>query len=76
MFYSLIVKIKYNFFSSLGKVCSIDINECNSNPCMNGATCIDNIASFTCSCPIGIVGKLCEINVDDCEVSINFFLIH
>lgn len=50
-------------------MCSIDVDECNSNPCLNGATCIDKIASFTCSCPIGLTGKLCETNINDCEVS-------
>lgn len=45
------------------------MDECNSNPCLNGATCIDKIASFTCSCPIGLTGKLCETNINDCEVS-------
>ena len=34
--------------------------------CMNGATCIDGVASFTCMCPMGYDGDLCEINVDDC----------
>lgn len=50
------------------------MNECNSNPCLNGATCIDNIASFTCSCPIGLTGKICETNINDCEVSICIIL--
>lgn len=63
-------------FILIGKTCSIDVDECNSNPCLNGATCIDNVASFTCSCPIGLTGKLCEININDCEVSIYFILIY
>ena len=35
---------------------------------MNGATCIDGLASFTCMCPMGYDGDLCEIiiNVDNC----------
>lgn len=45
------------------------MDECNSNPCLNGATCTDNVASFTCTCPIGFTGKLCETNINDCEVS-------
>ena len=34
--------------------------------CMNGAMCIDGVASFMCMCPVGYDGDLCEINVDDC----------
>lgn len=53
----------------IGKICNVDVDECNSNPCLNGATCTDNVASFTCTCPIGFTGKLCETNINDCEVS-------
>lgn len=67
--------IKIYIFIYLGKICNIDVNECNSNPCLNGATCIDNVASFTCSCPIGLTGMLCETNINDCEVSIRFVFI-
>lgn len=58
-------------FLFIGKICNIDVNECDSNPCLNSATCIDNVASFTCVCPIGLTGKLCETNINDCEVSPN-----
>ena len=37
-----------------------DIDECASNPCQNGATCIDGINSFTCKCVPGYTGKVCE----------------
>ena len=37
-----------------------EINECDSMPCQNGATCTDGIASYTCSCPAGYTGILCE----------------
>ena len=38
----------------------LDIDYCNSNPCMNGATCVDNVSSFTCNCPAGYSGDTCE----------------
>ena len=38
----------------------VDIDECSSNPCMNGATCIDAVSSYTCSCVVGYTGSNCE----------------
>lgn len=65
------------FLFFIGRVCNVNINECESNPCMNGATCEDGIASFTCYCPTGFTGQLCETNIDDCEVSIflNYYFV-
>ena len=37
-----------------------DINECESSPCQNNGTCIDGINTFSCECPVGFSGKLCE----------------
>lgn len=39
----------------------IDINECESNPCQNNATCIDKVDSYTCNCPFDWTGSHCEI---------------
>ena len=38
----------------------IDIVECSSNPCMNGATCTDAVNSYTCACVAGYTGTHCE----------------
>ncbi|XP_023932783.1 sushi, von Willebrand factor type A, EGF and pentraxin domain-containing protein 1 [Lingula anatina] len=45
----------------------IDLNECLSNPCLNGARCEDRIDEYFCACPVGFTGKNCEVNIDDCE---------
>ena len=37
-----------------------DVDECSSNPCQNGGTCTDEIANFTCTCPLGYTGRHCE----------------
>ncbi|XP_076966560.1 protein HEG homolog 1 isoform X4 [Callospermophilus lateralis] len=36
-----------------GDNCSMDVNECLSNPCPPLATCNNTQGSFTCKCPIG-----------------------
>ena len=37
-----------------------DVNECESDPCQNGATCVDGINSYTCECVKGYTGHDCE----------------
>ncbi|XP_041429989.1 crumbs 2, cell polarity complex component S homeolog isoform X2 [Xenopus laevis] len=50
-----------------GSNCSVNINECESGPCVNGGTCIDLINGFLCSCVSGYTGVGCSINIDECE---------
>ena len=38
-----------------------DIDECASQPCLNGGACIDGIDGYTCNCPQGWAGTHCEI---------------
>lgn len=52
-----------------GKHCEIDIDECMSNPCKNGATCNQYVDSYTCTCPLGFSGINCQTNDDDCTES-------
>ncbi|RLW02478.1 hypothetical protein DV515_00007259 [Chloebia gouldiae] len=39
-----------------------DGDQCNPNPCKNGAVCKDEINSYVCWCPAGYEGKNCEID--------------
>ncbi|XP_041608817.1 aggrecan core protein isoform X1 [Vulpes lagopus] len=50
-----------------GQHCNVDIDECLSSPCLNGATCVDAIDSFTCLCLPSYRGDLCEIDQELCE---------
>eukprot|EP00794_Sanderia_malayensis_P005223 gene5223-5879_t len=42
------------------------INYCLSSPCENGATCIDVVNNFTCTCAVGYEGAYCEKDIDHC----------
>ena len=37
-----------------------DINECESIPCLNGATCLDGKNNYDCECEPGFTGPNCE----------------
>ena len=38
---------------------SADIDECASNPCENGGTCVDGVNGYTCTCAAGYSGTMC-----------------
>lgn len=38
-----------------------DIDDCASNPCENGGTCVDGIQSWRCVCVPGYIGQTCAI---------------
>lgn len=46
--------------------CQTDVDECDSGPCLNGATCVDGIDSYQCICPPGFSGSQCQTDVDEC----------
>uniref|UniRef100_A0A8C4ISW7 Delta-like protein n=1 Tax=Dicentrarchus labrax TaxID=13489 RepID=A0A8C4ISW7_DICLA len=52
-----------------GTYCHENINDCESNPCRNGGTCIDKVSVYQCICGDGWEGDHCEINIDDCSTS-------
>ncbi|XP_071483961.1 uncharacterized protein [Diadema antillarum] len=43
-----------------------EIDECASNPCLNGGTCNDLINGFSCNCSAGRTGEYCGIEIDEC----------
>ncbi|KAJ7409953.1 hypothetical protein WISP_01844 [Willisornis vidua] len=52
-----------------GHNCEIEVDECLSDPCHNGATCVDHLNAFSCICQDGFEGKTCEANINECHSS-------
>jgi len=58
-----------SFFLSLNGACSLNLlikqglDECSSNPCMNGGVCVDILLGYECWCRSNFVGKQCETPV-------------
>uniref|UniRef100_A0A8C8BMZ6 Sushi, nidogen and EGF like domains 1 n=1 Tax=Otus sunia TaxID=257818 RepID=A0A8C8BMZ6_9STRI len=50
-----------------GKRCHVDVDECLSHPCQNGATCLNGAGSFSCRCLPGFRGANCETEESPCE---------
>uniref|UniRef100_A0A8C1SG62 Neurocan n=1 Tax=Cyprinus carpio TaxID=7962 RepID=A0A8C1SG62_CYPCA len=44
-----------------------DVDECQSNPCENGGTCIDKEDSYVCLCLPSYSGDRCERDTEGCE---------
>ena len=57
-----------------GENCEEDINECDPDPCQNGAVCTETSdgstltpAVYHCDCALGYGGKNCDVDIDECE---------
>ncbi|XP_022778087.1 versican core protein-like, partial [Stylophora pistillata] len=37
-----------------------EVNDCDLNPCENGAICVDGVNDYTCTCMAGYDGKNCS----------------
>ena len=52
----------------MGMISVADIDECSSNPCLNGATCTDAVNQYTCSCVAGYTGTHCETGTSSTSI--------
>uniref|UniRef100_A0A8C9R5K7 Crumbs cell polarity complex component 1 n=1 Tax=Scleropages formosus TaxID=113540 RepID=A0A8C9R5K7_SCLFO len=48
----------------VGDRCEVEINECISNPCLNGGYCRNLINKFHCNCPLSFAGEVCQIDLN------------
>jgi hypothetical protein len=62
---SLIYK---SIFDGTGEACEENLDECDSNPCFNSATCLDDINGYTCICLPGYSGNMpaCHLFTSSC----------
>ena len=53
---------RYKTTANSNEPCSdfLDINECESAPCLNGGVCTDRVNYFECTCAAGSTGDHCE----------------
>ncbi|XP_067845710.1 protein crumbs homolog 1 [Heptranchias perlo] len=49
-----------------GLNCEVNINECQSSPCIHG-NCTDKVSAYKCTCESGFMGTNCEVNIDNCR---------
>lgn len=54
----LIVQLIFRF--DLFVVSLSEINECESNPCLNSGRCMDLVDNYTCVCVAPFTGQRCE----------------
>uniref|UniRef100_H3D7T0 Versican core protein n=1 Tax=Tetraodon nigroviridis TaxID=99883 RepID=H3D7T0_TETNG len=52
------------------------VDECQPNPCLNGATCVDGPGSFSCVCMPSYTGELCEQDTEVCGFGWEKFQSH
>ena len=50
-----------------GEDCSVNIDECASNPCGENGNCTDAVNGFICDCEVGFTGETCSMSIGDME---------
>ena len=62
-----IVQLPHTHTAAAFNSCAI-VNSCSPDPCQNNGTCQQHSdGEFTCNCPIGFAGSLCQHDFDECS---------
>ena len=54
------------FDTDEGGACTVNVDDCETAGCQNGAGCIDQTQDAACVCLPGWTGEVCDVNLDDC----------
>ncbi|XP_052447041.1 protein crumbs homolog 1-like isoform X1 [Carassius gibelio] len=57
-----------------GHWCELDLDECRSNPCLNGGYCQNMVNKFQCVCEMTFAGETCEVDLSAENVSSDLLL--
>ena len=58
--------MNYAFFH-VGHQCQFGDYQCRSGSCLNNGTCtVMNEGGYHCTCPSGLTGTRCEVDIDEC----------
>ncbi|XP_033097637.1 mucin-4-like, partial [Anneissia japonica] len=49
----------------------LEINDCDPSPCLNGGTCTDGVANYTCSCSNAWQGVNCTTDTNECAEEVD-----
>jgi hypothetical protein len=63
----------YNFFNTF-LFTSLDIDECEFDPCLNGGNCADLIGEFSCTCLPGFTGTICQTGTVNTTKEISIYV--
>lgn len=65
---SLIINMSFLTTGFTGEMCQVDIDECASTPCHNGAKCLDRPNGYECECAEGnILNSFEKISILHCD---------
>ncbi|XP_043928775.1 protocadherin Fat 4-like [Protopterus annectens] len=53
-----------------GPHCEVNINECQSSPCLNNRICVNDLGGYFCSSSEGFSGQMCATDTNQCEKNI------
>ncbi|XP_051551559.1 protein crumbs homolog 1-like, partial [Myxocyprinus asiaticus] len=57
-----------------GHWCELDLDECKSNPCLNGGYCQNMVNKFQCVCEMTFAGETCEVDLNAASVTSDLLL--